>query len=71
MSYARVTLNASTPAVVRKFVEGTIENVYFSDVHAMLRLPLPDSGIIAGQNFAITQVLMAVTRGGVDRVRLA
>jgi len=61
MSYARMTLNVSTPAVVRKFVEGSIENLYFSDVHAMLRLPLADRGIIAGQNFAITQVLMAVT----------
>ena len=26
----------------------------------MLRLPLPSQGIVAGQNFAITQVLMAV-----------
>jgi len=56
-----MTLNASTPAVVRKFIEGTIEDLYFSDVHAMLRMPLADKGIIAGQNFAITQVLMAVT----------
>lgn len=61
MSYVRMTLNASTPAAVRKFIEGTIEDLYFSDIHAMLRLPLADKGIIAGQNFAITQVLMAVT----------
>ena len=61
MSYVRMTLNASIPAAVRKFIEGTIEDLYFSDVHAMLRLPLADKGIIAGQNFAITQVLMAVT----------
>ena len=61
MSYARLTLNASTPAGVRKFIEGTIEDHYLSDVHAMLRLPLADKGIMAGQNFAITQVLLAVT----------
>lgn len=48
---------------VRHFVARTIEDLYFSDIHAMLRLPLPEEGVIAGQNFAITQVLMAVVSG--------
>lgn len=63
MSYVRLQLSASTPTEVRHFIEGTVENLYFSDVHAMLRLPLLDKGITAGQNFAITQVLMAVISG--------
>jgi hypothetical protein len=40
-----------------------VENHYFSDVHAMLRLPLPQQEIIAGCNFAIAQVLAAVISG--------
>jgi len=60
VSYRRLQLNAATPAAARHFIERTIEDLYFSDIHAMLRLPLPSQGIVAGQNFAITQVLMAV-----------
>lgn len=60
MTYRRLQLNAATPAAVRHFIKRTIEDLYFSDIHAMLRLPLPSQGIVAGQNFAITQVLMAV-----------
>jgi hypothetical protein len=60
MTYRRLQLNAATPAAVRHFLERTVEDLYFSDIHAMLRLPLSSQGIVAGQNFAITQVLMAV-----------
>jgi hypothetical protein len=60
VTYRRLQLNAATPAAVRHFIKRTIEDLYFSDIHAMLRLPLPSQGIVAGQNFAITQVLMAV-----------
>ncbi|MEW8481935.1 MAG: hypothetical protein AB2669_13635 [Candidatus Thiodiazotropha endolucinida] len=63
MAYQRLKLSTTTPSVVRHFIEGTIENHYFSDIHAMLRLPLPEQEIVAGQNFAITQVLMAVISG--------
>lgn len=63
MGYVRLQLSESTPVAVQHFIERTIEDLYFSDVHAMLRLPLPDKGIVAGQNFAITQVLMAVISG--------
>lgn len=63
MSYVRLQLSASTPTAVRHFIERTIEDLYFSDVHTMLRLPLPENGITAGQNFAITQVLMTVISG--------
>lgn len=60
MSYQRLQLNTATPTAVRHFIERTIEDLYFSDIHAMLRLPLSSQGIVAGQNFAITQILMAV-----------
>ena len=60
MAYVKLQLDPNTPATVRKFVSGSVENLYFSDVHAMFRLPLPDLNIGAGQNFAIAQILMAV-----------
>ena len=63
VTYRCLQLSPSTPMVVRDFVTRTIEDLCFSDVHAMLRLPLPDNGITAGQNFAITQLLMAVVSG--------
>lgn len=63
LTYRCLQLSPSTPMVVRDFITRTIEELCFSDVHAMLRLPLPENGITAGQNFAITQVLMAVISG--------
>lgn len=63
MAYVRLQLPDTTPSPVRRFVEERIENLYFSDVHAMFRLPLPDKDIHAGLNFAITQVLMSVVSG--------
>jgi len=63
VAYQRLVLDPAAPSAVRHFVERTIEDLYFSDVHAMLRLPLPDKNIMAGQNFSLTQVLMAVIGG--------
>jgi len=40
-----------------------LEDLYFSDVHAMLRLPAPAIGVTAGCNFAIFQVLASVVSG--------
>ena len=40
-----------------------IEDLSFSDVHSMLRLPVSNYGINAGCNFAITHVLMSVISG--------
>jgi hypothetical protein len=40
-----------------------LEHHYFSDVHAMLRLPAPAIGVIAGCNFATFQVLASVVSG--------
>ena len=40
-----------------------LEDHYFRDVHAMLRLPAPKLDISAGCNFAIAQVLAAVVSG--------
>jgi hypothetical protein len=60
VAYIRLELAPSTPPAVDKFVRRTIEDLYFSDVHAMLRLPVPHLDITAGQNFSIAQVLMSV-----------
>lgn len=40
-----------------------LEDHYFRDVHAMLRLPAPTIGVTAGCNFAIFQVLASVVSG--------
>lgn len=63
MPYVRLQLDPNTPTTVRKFVVGSVENLYFSDIHAMFRLPMPDRNVGAGQNFAIAQILMAVIGG--------
>ncbi len=41
----------------------SVEDHFFRDVHTMLRLPEPDHQLIAGCNFAITQVLAAAVSG--------
>lgn len=63
MAYFPLKLDPSTPAAVEVFVRKAIEALYLSDVHGMLRLPLPHERIEAGQNFAATQVLMGVIAG--------
>lgn len=64
MAYRGLKIDPSAPANVRKLVE-KLESHYLSDVHSMLRLPIPNYRIMAGCNFAIAQVLMA-TVGGVS-----
>jgi hypothetical protein len=54
VTYRCLQLNPSTPVPVSHFIARAIEDLYFSDIHAMLRLPLPDEGIAAEQSFAIT-----------------
>jgi len=48
--------------VCRNLILG-VEKSSFSDVHAMLRLPLKSVALGAGCNFAIAHVLMAVIGG--------
>lgn len=62
MAYTPLTIASATPKHVKAVVQ-SLENHYFSDVHSMLRLPLPDQQVSAGCNFAITQVLAAVISG--------
>ena len=63
MAYIPLSLDAGTPSAVAWLIRNMMESLYLSDVHAMLRLPLPALGIGAGQNFAATQVLMCVISG--------
>jgi hypothetical protein len=60
--YVMLSINPSTPphalGVVRR-----LEDRFFRDVHCMLRLPIPNYRLVAGCNFAITQVLTAAVGG--------
>lgn len=60
MPYVGLELSPSTPVSVQRYIRHNVEALYFADVHAMLRLPLPSLGITAGQNFAMAQVLLSV-----------
>jgi hypothetical protein len=67
MAYQPLDLDPSTPSLTRAFITGTIEPLYFSDVHAILRLPIRTQGITGGGNFAVIHVLLA-TIGGASTV---
>lgn len=60
--YVPIALPESVPLRVRQLVAGRVD-MFLSDVHAMLRLPLPVLGINAGCNFAVVEVLCAVISG--------
>jgi hypothetical protein len=62
MSYKKIPIASATPHRVKELVRH-LEDLYLRDVHCMLRLPQPDSGLSAGCNFAITQVLLSVISG--------
>lgn len=61
MAYRWLEIGDAPPRV-RRFVQH-IEAAFFHDVHAMLRLPLPQLGIDAQQSFAILQTLAAAISG--------
>lgn len=62
MAYQSLNLDPATPPRVTRLIK-RIENLNFSDVHTMLRLPIPNYRLDAGCNFAVTQVLMTVVGG--------
>jgi len=62
MAYRPLTIDPATPPRVKLVIQ-SLENHYFRDVHTMLRLPEPDHQLVAGCNFAITQVLAAAVSG--------
>ena len=55
-------VHPETPPAVRTFV-GQVMDLYFADVHAMVRLPRPEVGITEACNFAIAAVLVNVISG--------
>jgi hypothetical protein len=67
MAYRKLRLDPDTPPTVRFLITESIENLNFSDVRTMLRLPLPNDdpniALGAGCGFAITDVLLAVISG--------
>ena len=50
------------PSRVRQFIRAHVD-VHLQDVHAMMRLPLPEQDISAACNFAISAVLLNVISG--------
>lgn len=62
MPYTPLNLDTATPPRVRNLING-LERHYLSDVHCMLRLPIPNYRLTAGCNFAIAQVLTGAIGG--------
>jgi hypothetical protein len=62
MPYQSLILDPATPPPVRRLID-RLERLSFSDVHTMLRLPVPNYRLSAGCNFAITQVLTTAIGG--------
>ena len=62
MAYVNITLPESAPQKVRQYITERVE-LYFQDVPAMFRLPLPDQDITSGLNFSIAQILFAAISG--------
>ena len=62
VAYSPIVIDGQIHASIRRLVRERVD-LYLSDVHAMLRLPLPKVGIEAGCNFAIAEVLCAVISG--------
>ncbi len=63
MVFVPLQVDVSRWPHVERFVRHTLEDLYFRDVHAMLRLPLKEKGIGAGCNFAVTHTLLAAVAG--------
>ena len=57
-----VTVDGGTPAQVREFIRAHVD-IHLHDVHAMLRMPLPESEVHAACNFASSVVLLNVISG--------
>ena len=62
MTYGPLAIDRATPPRAKALIRA-LESHYLSDVHTMLRLPDFDSDLVAGCNFAITQVLAAAVSG--------
>ena len=62
MAYIPLALDPELGPRVKKVIR-RLEDHYFRDVHAMLRLPAPAMDISPGCNFAIAQVLASVVSG--------
>jgi hypothetical protein len=62
MTYRALAIDQATPPRVKALIRA-LESHYLSDVHTMLRLPDFDRDLMAGCNFAITQVLAAAVSG--------
>lgn len=62
MSYIPLSLDPEPGSRVKNVIR-RLEDHYFHDIHAMLRLPIPAMDISPGCNFAIAQVLASGNSG--------
>lgn len=62
MSFIALRIAESTPAEISRLIEDQIR-MQFNDVHTMLRLPIPESTLLAGCNFAAANSLLALISG--------
>lgn len=62
MPYLPIQLGPAADKSIQKLVEGRVD-LYLRDVHAMLRLPLPEAEIDSGCNFALAATLCSVVAG--------
>lgn len=62
VAYKPLAIDQAMPPRAKALIRA-LESHYLSDVHTMLRLPDFDHGLVAGCNFAITQVLTAAVSG--------
>ena len=67
MPYQTLTLHPDAPPYTRTFINHALEDHYFRDVHAMLRLPLRSAKITGGCNFSAFHTLLAAI-GGISTV---
>ena len=61
-SYTRLAIAPTTPTKVEAFIRDTAD-LFIADVHAMLRLPLPEQHIAEACNFTIASTLLGFISG--------
>ncbi|HKP27610.1 MAG TPA: hypothetical protein VJV39_27320 [Dongiaceae bacterium] len=59
MGYVPLPMDESRRPQIARLVRGPLENLYFRDVHDLLRLPQREAGLGNGCDFAIARVLLS------------
>lgn len=59
MGYVPLPIDETRAPHIARLVRGPLENLYFRDVHDLLRLPQHEAGLGGGCDFAIARVLLS------------